>query len=140
MTQALLPGHQSVHPSIWIAFMWMSLIPAAPAPANPISTVGPSPRAAGASCSAERVKLPGTEVRRRTPLGTDLLRLTVLEGVLASIWTERNTLFFFFLCVGYGLITGMIKGSKLDWHVLGVKAAGFSVSDLHGFRIANDSS
>lgn len=94
MTQALLGAPQPIHSSIWIAFMWMSLIPAASAPANPISTVGPSPCAAGASCSAESE---AHQVRRRTLRGTDLLRLTVLEGVLALIWREQN-MPFFFLC------------------------------------------
>lgn len=79
------PPWSSIHPSLHLDWVYVdSLIRTAPPPANPVSTVGPSPRAAGASCSTEKVKLPGTKVRRHT----SLTPFAALEGVLRTIWTE----------------------------------------------------
>lgn len=65
-----------------------------------------------------------------------MLRLTVLEGVLASNRGERNNVVFSF--AGNGLITGVIKPAKLVG--LGVKDTRFWFLILRGFGIAADSS
>lgn len=120
MTQALLPGHQSVHPCIWIAFMWILLSAQLLLQQIPFPQLAP-PHVLLMPAAA---LLPGTEVSRHT----FLTPLTLLEGVLISIWTELNAAFFFSFYVVYGLITAMIKGSKLDWHVFEVNVACFFLS------------
>lgn len=59
MTQALLPTHPSIYPSIWIAFVWMSLILQLLPHQTPVPPL-PLPTCCCWQLSAETLEVPWT--------------------------------------------------------------------------------
>lgn len=118
MTQALLPTHPSVYPSIWFAFVWMSLILQL---LQPQFLHYPSPQAAVASWGLRQQKFPGHEVETCWSRLAHELSLSKRHWTGSGVGVNLEGTGHVVLCGSNGLITEVIKWAKLDRPGFGMK-------------------